>query len=93
MFTQIKPKEELSFTWKGPDQFAEIMNQPSSLTSVNIVFSRGADDVLIKLRHSGWGSTTKWDEARLWHGLMSFSANPGRQWLHCPLFLILHEGT
>ncbi len=67
VITLIKPMEELSFTWKGPDHFADIMNNPSSYTSVNVVFLKEADNVLVKLSHSGWGSTDKWDEAKSWH--------------------------
>jgi uncharacterized protein YndB with AHSA1/START domain len=67
VITFIKPMEEISFTWKGPNHFAEIMNNPSSLTLVNVLFLKDANNVLIKLSHSGWGSTDKWDKAKSWH--------------------------
>ncbi len=67
VFTLVNPMDELSFTWKGPDQFAIMNNPSSSLTSVKVVFLKEDDNVLLKLSHSGWGSTDKWGEAKSWH--------------------------
>ena len=57
----------LSFQWKGPVPFANIMNQDPLPTSVSVSFvSESAGTSLIRLGHSGWGSGKDWEKAREW---------------------------
>lgn len=67
VFTLVEPKKQLGFTWKGPDQFAELMNNPSSLTFVQVTFHNENGNARITLEHSGWGDSDAWAEARTWH--------------------------
>ncbi len=67
VITSFEPKTQIAFTWKGPNQFANIMNDPSSLTRVIISFLEKLDYVLVKLEHMGWNTGKEWEEARTWH--------------------------
>jgi uncharacterized protein YndB with AHSA1/START domain len=65
--TAIKPMELLAFTWKGPDQFAEFMNEPQSTTSVEVIFREEEGRTHIRVEHRGWGTDAGWAKARDWH--------------------------
>ncbi|KOP71177.1 ATPase [Bacillus sp. FJAT-21945] len=61
-------QEELQFSWKGPDQFEEIMNQGEELTSVKVnlvAMDEGATKVIIE--HTGFKNEDRWSEAIKWH--------------------------
>jgi uncharacterized protein YndB with AHSA1/START domain len=64
--TKIEPLKEVSFTWKGPEQVSQLMNEPIQATFVEISFKkRRGFRVLIK--HSGWKEGKARDQVRSWH--------------------------
>ena len=67
VFTRIEPRSSLTFTWKGPDQFARLMNDPSRLTLVRVEFHEVSSLTRVIVNHSGWGEGEGWAEAREWH--------------------------
>ncbi len=67
VFTLLKPKKHLGFTWKGPDQFQRLMNSPTSLTSVLVAFHDEKEATRIVVEHGGWGEGKEWRKAREWH--------------------------
>ena len=67
VFTSVEPMRRLGFTWKGPDQFAGLMNDQASLTSVMVNFSDENGTTRVVVEHSGWGEGKDWAEARAWH--------------------------
>ncbi len=65
---KIVEKQNLHFSWKGPDQFEEIMNQKNSLTHVEVNFhpiDNGSTKISVK--HAGFKATESWSEAIKWH--------------------------
>ena len=70
--TAIKPGKLLAFEWKGPKQYNHFMNQADPLTHVTVFFipvatPRSSKPVTeVHLIHSGWRSSKRWEEARLW---------------------------
>jgi uncharacterized protein YndB with AHSA1/START domain len=44
----------LIFEWKGPDPFAEVMNDPAYLTQVEVKLKAVSIGTLVTLCHSGW---------------------------------------
>ncbi len=67
VFTKVEKFKVLEFTWKGPGQFADIMNNPSSLTTVKVEFSKDEGKTKVKFEHEGWGTSSDWNNARKWH--------------------------
>ena len=67
VFTRVEPKRRLGFTWKGPDQFAGLMNDPATLTSVSVTFRDENGTTRVSLEHDGWGTGEEWTQARAWH--------------------------
>jgi uncharacterized protein YndB with AHSA1/START domain len=65
--TAIEPMERLAFTWKGPDQFTQLMNEPLPATSVDVKFQEEGDRTCVRIEHDGWGEGGMWVEARDWH--------------------------
>jgi uncharacterized protein YndB with AHSA1/START domain len=65
--TELEPMGRLSFSWKGPDQFAGLMNEPVPLTRVRVIFRGENVGTRLSLEHSGWGEGDDWAEAREWH--------------------------
>ncbi|MCA1321467.1 SRPBCC domain-containing protein [Bacillus tianshenii] len=64
----LTPGEELQFTWKGPDQFNDIMNADDQLTTVRVNFeSLSEDSTNVTVHHTGFGKDEKWQEALEWH--------------------------
>lgn len=66
--TGIEPGKYISFEWKGPSRFQQLMNVADPLTHVTVCFLP-CDEVLtpctdIYLFHTGWGSSPQWEEAR-----------------------------
>ena len=67
VFTQITPGSFLSFTWRGPEQFAHLMNKEPFPTSGKIFFGEIAPNlVCIRLEHAGWQNGSTWKSARDW---------------------------
>lgn len=64
--TAIEPNKLLAFQWKGPDMFADFMNDEESLTHVVVAFLPSEYGTEVHVVHSGWGNTPEWDEAREW---------------------------
>ena len=67
IFTLVEPYQRLGFTWKGPDQFATLMNDSSSLTSVLITLYDEDGSTHVVVEHSNWGEGEEWAQARAWH--------------------------
>ena len=57
----LVPDAELSFSWKGPKQFAAVMGDK---TSIFVRLERRDDATLLRFVHTGWGSGSDWDKAR-----------------------------
>ena len=66
-FTLVEPHKQLGFSWKGPDQFAGLMNNPDSLTSVLVTFDDEGENTRVVVEHSGWGEGELWEKAQEWH--------------------------
>jgi uncharacterized protein YndB with AHSA1/START domain len=64
---KIVKSKLLAFDWKGPDQFAEIMNNPNELTVVEVSFTEQGENLLVLLKHSGWKDSDGWSAAKQWH--------------------------
>lgn len=60
--------KELQFTWKGPDQFTEIMNQDNELTIVNVHFEEvDKETTKVIVEHTGFKDNDIWADAVKWH--------------------------
>nr|WP_028986977.1 SRPBCC domain-containing protein [Thermicanus aegyptius] len=67
VFTSVEPMRKLGFTWKGPDDFADVMNEDDSLTRVDVTFSEQNGSTYVVVEHKGWGEGELWEKARSWH--------------------------
>jgi uncharacterized protein YndB with AHSA1/START domain len=67
VFTLVEPMHRLTFTWKGPSQFEELMNKADSLTSVIVSFEEKGGATQVVLDHRGWGDGEGWAKAKEWH--------------------------
>ncbi|MBS4189977.1 SRPBCC domain-containing protein [Bacillus sp. FJAT-49705] len=66
--TRFVAEKELQFTWKGPDQFTDIMNHENELTKVTIHFETiNEDSTKVIVEHSGFKDDERWLEAFNWH--------------------------
>lgn len=66
--TQFDPQTKLSFTWKGPDDFASLMNHDEALTTVQVTLSEeGEECTKVTIEHTGWGDGPEWEKAIAWH--------------------------
>ena len=64
---ELEPHRLISFQWKGPTQFADIMNKAPLPTWVRVTFSNfEKNQTIIRLEHFGWKSEPKWVEAQKW---------------------------
>ncbi|MET3698464.1 uncharacterized protein YndB with AHSA1/START domain [Bacillus oleivorans] len=63
----LEPFTRLSFTWKGPDPLAELMNQDSQLTEVYVTLHEMGEHTEVTVKHGGWGEGPEWQKAREWH--------------------------
>ncbi|MEI5906362.1 SRPBCC domain-containing protein [Bacillus spongiae] len=60
-------RQELTFTWKGPDQFRDFMNH-GELTTVKVKLEELKENKTnVRLQHVGWRDGEGWDEALKWH--------------------------
>ncbi|MGM9987805.1 MAG: SRPBCC domain-containing protein [Bacillaceae bacterium] len=65
---KLVSEKELQFTWKGPDQFADIMNKENELTIVKVTFviiDEHTTKVIVE--HTGFNNEDNWLEAINWH--------------------------
>lgn len=67
VITEFEPVNRLGFDWKGPDQFADLMNDPDALTRVKVEFREYEGGTRVSLEHGGWGDGEGWADAREWH--------------------------
>lgn len=65
--TLWEPQERLGFTWKGPDDFASVMNHEKALTYVLVTLSEKEEGTHVLVEHFGWGDTEEWEKAKAWH--------------------------
>jgi uncharacterized protein YndB with AHSA1/START domain len=57
----------LAFEWRGPVEFADVMNVKPFPTWVMVEFEKiSATKTLIHFRHSGWQGGDRWSAARNW---------------------------
>lgn len=84
------PEEELTLTWKGPHQFAELMNQCSYQTTITIRMKKMTDfTTCIKIFHDGFKEEPEWDAAYDWHELTwSGILNQLQNELENPVYLL-----
>lgn len=65
--TALVPNRLLSFQWRGPIPFADLMNVAPFPTWAMVSFeSKGIDQAVLHFRHSGWGESERWSAAREW---------------------------
>ena len=64
--TKFKPPTQLSFQWKGPDQYDHIMNNPPQ-THVEVTLTTRCKKTKISIKHTGWKQGPEWEEAKEWH--------------------------
>lgn len=65
--TAFIPSKLLAFEWKGPVPYADLMNTAPLPTWVHISFEAiTPSKTILHFRHSGWGQSTRWNEARSW---------------------------
>ncbi|MBU5444844.1 SRPBCC domain-containing protein [Paenibacillus sp. MSJ-34] len=65
--TLLEPMDRLGFTWKGPDDLAQIMNKEGSLTTVLVTFAENNGFTKVVVEHAGWGEGGGWEKAIAWH--------------------------
>ena len=61
--TDLVPNSEISFNWKGPEEYAEVMGDK---TQVFVRFESREGGTLLRFVHTGWGSGVEWESARRW---------------------------
>lgn len=64
--TALDPMKELAFTWRGPVQYSDLMNGEPPPTHVVVRFEERNGKTLMTFRHLGWGTGSKWEEAKAW---------------------------
>jgi len=66
-FTVFEENRIIASDWTGPPEFENPMNTTDPLTHLLVAFSKNSDDeVEVDLIHTGWGSSPKWEKARLY---------------------------
>ena len=66
-FTIFEENRMIGADWTGPPEFEDVMNNIDPLTHLLVTFSsRENNEVEVDLIHTGWGSSPKWDKARLY---------------------------
>jgi uncharacterized protein YndB with AHSA1/START domain len=56
----------IDFEWKGPGEFAAVMDR-EPFTWVRVIFREDTEGTVLTLVHRGWGNTQPWEDARRWH--------------------------
>ena len=65
--TSFLPGKILSFEWRGPVPYADLMNVNPFPTWVSINFEAlETNKTIIHFRHSGWGVGERWSKAKQW---------------------------
>ena len=64
--TQLQAPTNLSFQWKGPDQYAAFMNTPPQ-TSVKVTLTEAEGKTKLIIEHDGWKEGPGWRDAKEWH--------------------------
>ena len=64
--TALAPDQFLAFQWRSPKQFKAFANTADPLTHVVVLFVAEGPGTRIHLVHSGWRSSSEWEEARIW---------------------------
>jgi uncharacterized protein YndB with AHSA1/START domain len=65
--TALVAERMISFTWKGAVPFADLMNNEPLPTWVAVTFEANSpNSTIVHFRHSGWGSSMRWQQARQW---------------------------
>ena len=61
--SSIMLNAELSFNWKGPEPYSEVMGDA---TKVFVRLESQSGGTLLRFVHTGWGKGARWQEARHW---------------------------
>ena len=65
--TAVESKRLLAFSWRGPSQFADLMNAQPFPTSVRVTFTKDEPgQTVVEFEHRGWGQGPRWAKARAW---------------------------
>ncbi len=65
--TAYEQPTKLAFEWRGPPQFAHLMNTQPFSTHATVSFKAvGASSTEILFEHHGWGTSSEWQAARAW---------------------------
>jgi len=56
----------LAFQWRGPPQYADLMNTLPYSTCVVVSFKDSDAGCELDFEHQGWGRSDDWDAARSW---------------------------
>lgn len=63
----LLPLRQISFQWKGPLPFADVMNIEPIPTWVKVTLSeKNNDQTIVRLEHYGWKTDPHWAAARDW---------------------------
>lgn len=67
-FLRVEEPRLLSFTWRGPDPFAEVMNVEDALTAVKVTIDSAVEGrSVVRVEHEGFPEGDEWEQARAWH--------------------------
>ncbi len=61
--TDLVPNFEISFNWKGPAEYADVMGDR---TQVFVRLEPRDGGTLLRFVHTGWGAGARWEKARQW---------------------------
>lgn len=61
--TGLVHNTELSFSWRGPAEYADLMGDR---TQVFVRLKPCEGGTLLRFVHTGWGSGSQWEQARTW---------------------------
>ncbi len=64
--TAIENDKFISFEWRSPKQYKHFANNADPLTHVVVFFIPDGENTEIHVIHSGWRSSSEWEEARQW---------------------------
>ena len=64
--TAMQANQLLAFQWRSPKQFKALANGADPLTHAVISFVPESAGTRIHLVHTGWRSSSEWEDARIW---------------------------
>jgi uncharacterized protein YndB with AHSA1/START domain len=64
--TAMQADQFIAFQWRSPEQFKTFANGADPLTHVTVMFVPEGSGTRIHLVHTGWRSSSGWEEARTW---------------------------